>query len=279
MGRGLARSLEPGKRKHRPWDRPLAWRASGGRAAAVGKPGEGRPAGRLSHGSVCRRLELRGGGCYTPIMLLIRRPRWREAITFVELLVVVAVTSVLLLLLAGWLRFKQKDARMRCVNQLQQLSLAVRVAAADERTGYPAAWAATHLRPSGVPDDGAAAWFRGLKLGQPTLLVCPADTRRPARTLAELKNENLSYFVGLDADETRPQALLAGDRNLSVNGAPVASGWLLVTTNHVLGLTGELHGYSANIALADGSVQSFEPRRLREHLAQVGLATNRFLVP
>lgn len=194
---------------------------------------------------------------------------------------VVAVTTVLLLLLAASLRFERKDARLRCVNQLRQLSLAVRLFAADDRAAYPAAWLAKKIPQSNAPTNDAAAWFRALErdLSRPKLLVCPADTRRPARTFAELKNENLSYFVGLDADETRPQALLAGDRNLSIDGAPARSGWLLVTTNNVLGLTGELHGYSANIALADGSVQTFEPRRLREHLARVGLATNRFLVP
>lgn len=194
---------------------------------------------------------------------------------------VVAVTAVLLLLLVASLRFEQKDARLRCVNQLKQLGQAVRVAASEDPARHPRAWAEAHLRLSRGPDDGAAAWFRTLEpeLGRPKLLVCPADTRQPARRFADLNNENLSYFVGLDAQETRPQALLGGDRNLSVNGAPARSGWLLVTTNDVLGWTGELHGYSANLLLADGSVQAFGPHRLREHVARLGLATNRFLLP
>ncbi|MBI3191978.1 MAG: type II secretion system protein, partial [Pedosphaera parvula] len=90
---------------------------------------------------------------------------------------------------------------------------------------------------------------------------------------------NISYFLGLDADETRPQMILAGDRNLSLNGKPVKSGLLSVTTNDVLGVTAELHAFAPNVVLSDGSVQQFNSGRFRAQLLPSGAATNRFLVP
>ena len=50
----------------------------------------------------------------------------------------------------------------------------------------------------------------------PKVLLCPADTRRPAATFAVLKDQNLSYFVGVNSDYARPNSILSGDRNLGL---------------------------------------------------------------
>ena len=36
----------------------------------------------------------------------------------------------------------------------------------------------------------------------------------PAGHMARLRNKAVSFFVGFEADETRPQSLLSGDRNI-----------------------------------------------------------------
>ena len=46
------------------------------------------------------------------------------------------------------------------------------------------------------------------------MLVCPADLRPPAGNFAALQNTNVSYFVGVTADYSKPASILAGDGNL-----------------------------------------------------------------
>ena len=109
-------------------------------------------------------------------------------------------------------------------------------------------------------------------------LACPADTRPPASGFAGLHNHNLSYFVGLDADETRPQMLLAGDRNITNNLAPVRS-VLMLPPESPAGWTAAIHIGQGNVGLSDGSVQQFSTPRLRDMLKNTGDPTNRIALP
>jgi len=46
-------------------------------------------------------------------------------------------------------------------------------------------------------------------------VVCPSDERKTAEAFSTLRsNANVSYFVGVSANEIQAQSLLAGDRNL-----------------------------------------------------------------
>jgi hypothetical protein len=47
--------------------------------------------------------------------------------------------------------------------------------------------------------------------GTPTAFVLQRDNVQEAFNA----NQNISYFVGFDADETLPQSLLSGDRNIT----------------------------------------------------------------
>jgi hypothetical protein len=86
----------------------------------------------------------------------------------------------------------------------------------------------------------------------------------------------LSYFLELDADETEPAMLLAGDRNVT-NGAPLINGILTLTTNRPTGWTSAIHRVNGNVALGDGSVQQLSSARLRDAVAATG--TNAILIP
>jgi hypothetical protein len=60
-------------------------------------------------------------------------------------------------------------------------------------------------------------------LGQsPKILCCPADDREPATNFGAdfTDNTHLSYFVGVSADDSDPQSILGGDRNLGSGSTP-----------------------------------------------------------
>jgi hypothetical protein len=94
------------------------------------------------------------------------------------------------------------------------------------------------------------------ELSIPKVLVCPADVRQPAKDFGStFNNTNISYFVGLDADDSRPQNLLSGDRNI-IGGTKMANGILEITANQLVGWSSEMHSGIGNIGLADGRVQT-----------------------
>jgi prepilin-type processing-associated H-X9-DG protein len=111
------------------------------------------------------------------------------------------------------------------------------------------------------------------------VLACSSDTRQRAVNWSSFTESNLSYFVGLDARETAPMALLTGDRNLTLNGVEVPPGLLEVTTNSALGWSAGMHRGAGNVALGDGSVQQCTSARLAEQVNDQDITTNRLLVP
>jgi len=73
-------------------------------------------------------------------------------------------------------------------------------------------------------------------------------------------NSHLSYFVGLDADETKPQTILSGDRNLISATIMPLKGVLNVTTKDQIEWTKAIHNQAGNVGLGDGSAhQSTTP--------------------
>ena len=131
------------------------------------------------------------------------------------------------------------------------------------------------------------------ELSTPKILICPQDTKAIlAANFGEgFNNRNISYFVGLDADENKPQMFLSGDDNLAIGGIPVKSGVLELSTNtpvtwtslrHVAYnshfWTAARHKFVGNIGMADGSAQQFTIDGLQKALQQAG-TTNRLLIP
>ena len=119
------------------------------------------------------------------------------------------------------------------------------------------------------------------ELNDPRILLCPNDTEREAATNFDSFNNDkyVSYFVGVDADQTNPAAILAGDRNLEIDRKPLAHGMNLVNSKSLIGWTSKIHREQGNFALADGSVQQSSGSSLRAQLQAAGLATNRLVLP
>ena len=99
-----------------------------------------------------------------------------------------------------------------------------------------------------------------------------------ASNFGELRDWNISYFVGLDACQTNPQTLLTGDRNIT-NGRPGKARILFLTTNQPVGWTKEIHQHWGNLLLGDGSVQQVDSAGLQRVLGDSGVATNRLAIP
>jgi len=138
----------------------------------------------------------------------------------------------------------------------------------------------------------------------PTPLVCPTDARTMATSWALTAatagagkipfnmNQNISYFVGLDAMEIFPEMLLGGDRNVTNNtpsvidvfrtGATAQIGFLgmnWANTNVGPGWNNRLHQYAGNIVLGDGSVRRINASELKAQLKISGDSSNRVAAP
>jgi prepilin-type processing-associated H-X9-DG protein len=204
----------------------------------------------------------------------------KAAFTLVGLLVIIAVLAILAaMLLPALARAKQKSRRINCVNNLKQDGLAFRLWSGDNNDFYPMGVSTN----KGGTMEFAGDVFRHFQvmsneLSTPKILVCPDDNRTVAASFARLQNKNVSYFVGLDATDVRPQMLMTGDRNVTNGVAPVHS-VLELRPEIPAGWTETIHNGKGNVGLADGSVQQFTIPALRRALNVTGDTTNRVALP
>jgi len=191
--------------------------------------------------------------------------------TLVALLVIVAIVAILAaMLLPALASAKKKSSKIGCVNNLKQVGLSFRLWSGDNNDKYPMAVADTF-----GTHELVARYFQTMsnELSTPKILVCPQDTRTAAANFARLKNQNVSYFIGLDADETDPRRLLDGDRNITGAAEP-ENGILKLTPGGPVSWTTAIHNNSGNVGLADGAVMSFSNPDLQHALENSGDATN-----
>jgi len=119
-------------------------------------------------------------------------------------------------------------------------------------------------------------------LTTPKVLVCPADDRQPVASFSNLSVTNLSYFVAIDADESMPFTLLAGDRNVT-NAIVPNKGILDLTDRSPVGRTEMIHRQAGNVGLSDGSLQQLSSVALRRLITasnnRNGFGTTRVQLP
>jgi hypothetical protein len=197
-------------------------------------------------------------------------PRF-DAFTRLELVLVVTALGLLATLFvraqADTQNRPMRD-RILCVSNLKQIGLAFRLWSNDHNDQFPMHYGADK---DGTREaiEAQEPWRHFLaltnELSNPRVLACPADDRRRTTNFLKLTLTNLSYFVGLDADEALPQTLLAGDRNLT-NGVAPKKGILELTGDPPAGWTDTIHVERGNLGLADGSAQQTTSPTLRRQL-------------
>lgn len=182
--------------------------------------------------SALKSLEILIHGASYAIDLTMKKNLNTAAFTLVDLIVVIVILVVVFIFLwmAG-LRAKPRHhggPRIRCINNLKQIGTAYRIWENDHGNRFPAmtpepeGW--SNLLASGVA--GRRPWVNyrlmSNECGQaPAILVCPSDERTSARSFSNMiDNENISYFVGVNATDSDPQSILSGDRNLGPGTIP-----------------------------------------------------------
>lgn len=198
----------------------------------------------------------------------MRNERRKAAFTLIELLVVIAIVallaSILLPALAG---AKARANATKCLSNLRQTGLGLRLWAHDNADKFP--W---NLGLAAGGSSGSADWgdhFRACsnELGTPQILLCPADkTRKHASNWVSMAADvHVSVLIGTNATETLPQSILIGDRNVTGGGGGLDPSWSVFLGSSVdAGWDKELHVRAGNLAMADGSVRTTKIPVLRE---------------
>jgi prepilin-type N-terminal cleavage/methylation domain-containing protein len=217
-----------------------------------------------------------------------RNAHLARAFTLVEMLCVMAIIMILAaLLLPAFNQASSRARRIQCVDHLHQAGIAFQSFAHDHESKFPmqvpsssggsAEYLQAAYRVSG-PFYFSSKHFQALgsELGTPKVVICPADDRSAAASFSVLSNANLSYFVGANADPSRPNSILAGDRNLT-NDFSGAVSILRLGPGLPLRWTRELHHFKGNLLFADGRTEEANSLSLKPVAASAPAVAELFL--
>ena len=210
------------------------------------------------------------------------------AFTLMEMLCVMAIIMILVaLLLPALNQATGRARRIQCLDHLHQAGIAFQSFAHDHDSKFPMQVPAN----SGGSAEFLQAAFRvsgpfyfsykhfqalGGELGTPKVVICPADDRSAAANFNFLSNSNLSYFIGANADQAKPNSILAGDRNLTNDFSGVVS---IVRLGPGLPVrwTRELHHFKGNLLFADGRTEEVNSLTLKPVAANAPAVAELFL--
>ena len=206
------------------------------------------------------------------------------AITMIEVVVVVGVIG---LLVAIYL-FRPTDTNVKpngrsraqtinCMNNLKEVGLAERIWEGDHGDKPPFAVSTANGGSMELAQTGDVVntfLVMSNQLWTPKLLHCAADSHTTrAANFSTLSAQNISYFIGLNANEENfngkldrnqwpPDDFLSGDDNFKIGWWRAKSGLHVVPINASIAWTTDRHPSCGNILYVDGSAQQMTTSRL-----------------
>jgi prepilin-type N-terminal cleavage/methylation domain-containing protein/prepilin-type processing-associated H-X9-DG protein len=215
----------------------------------------------------------------------------KKAFTLIELLVVIAIIAILAaMLLPALAAAKRKAQRINCVNNLKEVTLAYKIWANDNGDKYPTkvgtaqggAQEYIYNQANNAPlgyNPGRVFVAMSNEVNAPKILYCTSDTGANHTAATNFANfttfnvggpgqctaNNMSYFVGGDATEDNPQAILLGDRNMGSSSTPTGPASSMFTSGGDVAnnfgaaysiwswTSADVHQKAGNLSFADGS--------------------------
>ena len=182
-----------------------------------------------------------GGVTVESAMKTFPRKEKVSGFTLIELLVVICAIAVLAAMMLPSGGGPRKARRINCANNLKHIDESFMLWS-QMRDGELPMQVSTNKGGTLelIQSGSACVHFLSLTnsgLIEPRFLICPSDERsdwRFQKSISEIDETNVSYFVGIDATLKNPKTILAGDRNLQADNLPTKKGLLTLTKSSSL---------------------------------------------